>query len=137
MLHKRFGQEPNTRDIIWFIFNQLIIKKVKEGKMPSFLYYEMALFTDEEGKYPASFLETCAEMNLKTWSKLGVVKVKIKTAGEKACEHCKKLQGMVLDINEAFRQEILPCKSCTHHINSEFGFCRCHFSSVVDTGITA
>lgn len=124
MLAKKFGQEPRFGDIIWSLFNQVIIKD--KGLNPP--YYSMALFLDEEGKNPAKMLFEHSLFTLKSWFKTGVKTVKIYTAGDEACDNCRKLEGLVIPIVQALKEPVIPCENCIYHMsqNSRFGFCRCY-----------
>ncbi len=125
MLTKRFGQKPNFDDIIWSIFNELIIKTNGTGV----LFYWMALFQDEKGRNSAHLLYDSQRSWLKIWFKTGVITVKICTAGEKACKNCQKLEGIITPIDQAFQNPIIPCKDCIFRMNpkSRFAFCRCMY----------
>jgi hypothetical protein len=135
MLAKKFGQEPRFGDIIWSLFNQVIIKN-KRANPP---YYCMALFLDEEGKNPAKMLYENSLLTLNPWFQTGVKTVKIYTAGDEVCPNCRKLEGIITPIAEALQEPIIPCKDCTYHMsqNSKFGFCRCMYrpEDVGDAGL--
>lgn len=136
LLKKRFGKEPNIRDVLWYIMNQRAVKEALKGN--SGMYYSMSRFVYEEGRNPADFLRVHAEIELNGLKKSGVVKtIKICTCSGQdpsrieydSCNACKKLEGMVLDIDEAIRQKILPCKECSYRMDpsNKFPFCRCFY----------
>ena len=135
MLAKKFKQEPRFGDIVWSLFNQIITK----GKAEYPPYYSMALFLDEEGKNPARTLYEDSLFNLKSWFQTGVKTVKIYTGGDKACNNCRKLEGLVIPIVQALQEPVVPCKNCIYHMsqNSRFGFCRCYIrpEDVGDAGL--
>ncbi len=93
ILQKRFkGKEPNIRDVVWYLFNQLAIKQAMTGNAPA--YYMMALFVDEERKIHFHYLRQIVVIHLQMWKRSSHVKtVKICTGGDKACEKLSRIRG--------------------------------------------
>ena len=127
-LSKKFGNEAKSTDVIWGLFNKLILK-TKDLHSLKCIYYDMALFLNKEGKDCFSVLQQSAKMNLMKFKQAGVVeKVRILTVGEDSCEACRLLENKVFTIEEALEKMPIPCKECTHKLYDEKkGFCRCSY----------
>lgn len=133
-LSKKFGQEARNRDVIWSIFNELLIKKNKDLNSLKMIYYEMALFLNEEGKDCFAVLQQSHKMELMKFKQDGFVKkVRILTAGKDSCEACRQLENKVFTIEEALEKMPIPCKECTHKLYDEKrGFCRCCYVAEIE-----
>jgi hypothetical protein len=130
-LFKKFGKEPNDNDIIWSLFNQVVLK-TRDYQTLKMIYYEMALFLNEEGKDFFHVLQQSKRMELIVYKQRGVKKVEI-LAASNSCEHCQKLNGKILTINEALEEMFIPCEECTHIISvAHRGFCRCCYVPIVE-----
>lgn len=131
-LSKRFGSKASYRDVIWKIFNELLLVKheLQDLKM---LYYQMALFLNEEGKDFFKILQQSAIMELKHMQKEGFVKkVKI-LATPNSCEACKKLNDKIFTIDEALKTLPIPCNECSYIMdNGKKGFCRCLYNAEIE-----
>ncbi len=132
-LFKKFGKEAESTDVIWGLFNELILK-TKDLHSLKMIYYEMALFLNKEGKDFFQFLQQSAKMELMKFKQEGFIKkVRILTAGEDSCETCRRLENMVFTIEEALEKMPIPCKECTHKLyDKERGFCRCCYVAEID-----
>jgi uncharacterized paraquat-inducible protein A len=132
-LNKKFGVKPNSRDIIWRIFNELLFVKHNELQTLKMLYYEMAIFLNEEGKDFFKILQQSAIMELKYIQKQGFIKkIKIITTPN-SCEACKKLDAKVLTLDEALKELPIPCKECSYIMdNGKRGFCRCLYNAEIE-----
>lgn len=120
-LAKQFGKEPSNRDVVWGLFNSLAKRQPSAS-----LYYQMALFLEEEERDFIPVLQQSRKMDLLHWKEMGITKVEIHTAGDKSCPSCQLLQGKVYKIGDALKEMPIPNKECTtcwHHPNQ--GFCRC------------
>ena len=124
----------SDRDAIWSIFNELIERYAKKNDLQNLkmVYYQMALFLNEEGKDFFKIRQQSSIMELKQFQKEGFVKkVKI-LASDESCEACKKLKNKIFTINEALEKLPIPCAECTHIMdNGKRGFCRCLYNSVI------
>ena len=131
-LSKTFGKEAKSTDVIWGLFNELILK-TKDLNSLKMIYYEMALFLNKEGKDCFSVLQQSAKMELMKFKQEGFVKkVRILTAGEDSCEACRRLENKVFTIKEALEKMPIPCKDCTRKLYDEKrGFCRCCYVAEV------
>ena len=132
-LSKKFAQEASDRDVIWSIFNELLTK-IRDLHSLKMIYYEMALFLNEEGKDCFTVLQQSAKMELMKFKQEGFFKkVRILTAGEDSCEACQRLKDTVFTIEEALEKMPIPCKECTHKLYDEKrGFCRCCYVAEID-----
>lgn len=130
-LSKKFGKDPSEEDVIWSIFNQLIIRFADNLQELKMIYYEMALFLNEEGRDSFQMGEMSRKMELLLLKKQGIKKVKI--LGTNGCEKCRKQNGKSYSISTALKTMPLPNKECTYHLNNDkYGFCRCCWVAVFD-----
>ena len=132
-LSKKFGQEASDRDVIWSIFNELLTK-IRDLHSLKMIYYEMALFLNEEGKDCFTVLQQSAKMELMKFKQEGFIKkVRILIGGEDSCEACQRLKNKVFTLEEALENMPIPCKECTHKLYDEKrGFCRCCYVAEID-----
>lgn len=125
-LSSKFGGIARSEDVIWGIYNELILK-TQDIHSLKMIYYEMAIILNKEGKDSFSLLQQSAKMELIKFQEEGFVqKVRILTAGEASCESCKKLDKKVFNIKEALKLMPIPERHCSHKLyNEKYGFCRC------------
>ena len=129
-LSKRFNKEAPDTDTLWSLFNLLLIKYAGDYPKSKMIYYEMALFLDDEGRDSSQMGEASRKMALIDFKQAGIKKVKISSTTT-SCKECKKQDRKVYDIDEALKKMPLPTKKCSHHLNNDkFGFCRCCWLSV-------
>ncbi len=133
-LSEKFGSRAKSTDVIWGIFNDLLLKNNQNLDTLRMIYYSMALFLNSEGKDYTELLRQSSRMRLLSFKKEGFVKkVEISTGGEGLCNVCSKLDGRVLPIDEAMVKMPLPFKECTNSIeNGHQGFCMCDYMPVLD-----
>jgi len=137
-LHKRrlseeSGREPSDEDVIGSLLGNLAAK-TRDLQKRKMIYYEIALFLDQQGKDPFEALQQSARMDLMKFKKDGFVRrVSILTAGQDSCEVCRRLQGRVLTIEEALEKMPIPCRECAHRMHDEDrGFCRCRYAAEIE-----
>ena len=130
-LAKKFGKEPYPRDVIWGIFNQLILK-TNDLRTLSTIYFQMALFLNEENKDSSLQLKLHYKMILLDYKNSGVIdRVEI-CACDNSCPECKKDWHNRLSINEALKTIPLPNKKCTFRFNdNKKPFCRCTYIPIM------
>jgi hypothetical protein len=128
----KFGKEAKSSDVIWGLFNELILK-MKDLHSLKMIYYEMALFLNKLGKDCFAVLQQSAKMELMKFKQDGFIKkVRILTAGEDSCEACRWLENQVFTIEEALEKMPIPCKECTYKLYDEKrGFCRCCYAAEI------
>ena len=130
-LSKKFGEEAKSADVIWGLFNELILK-TKNLHSLQVIYYDMALFLNKEGKNCFSVLQKSAKMELMKYKQRGIKKVQILTSGS-SCEACQRLEAKVFTIEEALEKMPIPCKECTNKLYDEKrGFCRCSYLAEIE-----
>jgi len=129
-LAKNFNREPDSLDIIWGLYNDLI-SKTKDLQELKMIYYSMALFLDEEGKDFFEILQLSHKMELQHLKQQSFIK-KVEISGAGGCSECNKINGKIFNIDEAINTMPIPLKNCTHTINSDKGFCRCMYLPVFD-----
>lgn len=132
-LSEKFGKEAKSTDVIWGLFNELILK-TKDLCLLKTIYYSMALFLNEDGKDCFTILQQSAKMELMRFKQEGFIeKVKILTAGKDSCEACRCLENKIFTIEEALKKMPIPCKECTHKIhNNKKSFCRCCYLAKIE-----
>lgn len=131
-LTKKFGEEPSDKDVIWSLFNKLITK-MRDFHTLKMIYYDMALFLNEEGKDFFSVLQQSAKMELMYYKQSDVEKVQILTAGKGSCEQCQQSENKIFTIEEAFEKMPIPSKECTHEMSvGQRGFCKCCYIAKID-----
>lgn len=130
-LAKKFGKEPSENDVIWSLFNQSITKTgvLQNLKM---IYYDMALFLNEEGRNFFHILQQSRKMELMYYKKMGIKRVQIRTASN-SCDYCKQLTDSIFTIDDAFTNMPIPCSECTYVLKKgKSGFCRCCYVAYVE-----
>jgi len=135
---KNRGENPPPRDILWDLFNQIVIKLSKENATPqafSMLYYDMALFLDEENrKESSSLLQQASKFKLLDYKRSAIVKCVEILAAPNSCESCLKQNGEKFTIEKALKDLPIPNKQCTYHLRPKrkYSFCRCTWLPIVD-----
>ena len=126
-LSKRFGREASDRDVIWSLFNQLLTK-IKDLHSLKMIYFEMALFLNEEGKDCFAVRQQSVKMELLRYKQEAhAKKIRIGIAKD-SCEVCQRLGNKVFTIEEALEKMPIPCKECTHKLyDKKRGWCRCFY----------
>lgn len=129
-LAKAWGKEPNQRDVLWSIFNTLLVGRRDLQEMAG-IYSSMASFLDEEGKDFSEVLEEHHRTVLQDLKQHGFTKVIIKYSGGglMGCDACKAQDGKTYLIDDALREMPLPCKSCSYIMGGKSGFCRCFYQA--------
>ena len=98
------------------------------------IYYNHALFLNEEGKDCFKILQQANKMNLLRYkqSEIDIEKVEI-ISGEDPCSFCQQLNGKIYSIEEALKLMPIPCKDCSFILNDDKrGFCRCTYAPMLD-----
>lgn len=132
-LSEKFRKEAKSTDVIWSLFNKLILK-TKDLCLLKAIYYNMALFLNEGGKDCFAILQQSAKMELMRFKQEDFIeKVKILTTGKDSCKACQRLENKIFTIKEAIEKMPIPCKECTHKIyNNKKSFCRCCYSAKIE-----
>lgn len=130
---KKIGKMASDGDVFWSLFNELI-SNTRDLHSLKMIYYEMALFLNEEGKDSYLMLQQAAKMDLMSFKKQGFIKkVRVITAQEQSCEACRQLTDKVFTIEEALEKMPIPCKECSHKIHDENrNFCRCCYVAEIE-----
>lgn len=96
-------------------------------------YYEMAKLLEKEGKNSEKFKEFGYQMKLKSqqaelegYKNSGIMKFEIRSI-DTSCDACKKLNGKIIEIEDAILNNPIPVKECQH----KYG-CRCVYLAVVE-----
>jgi len=127
-LSEKFKQEPSNQDVFWSLFHQLIAKNRNNLQTLKMIYYEMALFLNEQGKDCFTQLQLSNKMELLMYKKAGINKVQILTCGTGSCEQCQLLQDKIYTIDEALEKMPIPNKDCTKKMyDKNQGFCKCSY----------
>lgn len=121
----KHGIENNSNDVVWSIYNELLIKNASDVEKLRMIYYSMDVFLHQEGKDNFKLSQLSAKAALDGFQ-LSVLEFKVQINGcSDSCETCKKLHGKIISLEEAYLLPV-PCRECTHRI----GFCRCYYSAV-------
>ena len=125
----KHGIENNNNDVVWSLFNELLIKNANDVDKLRMIYYTMAVLLQQEGKDNFNLLQLSAKatldsLQLRNQSSNLVFNFTIMGCGN-SCENCKKLNEKILTMEEAYLLPV-PCSECTHSI----GFCRCTYGSL-------
>ncbi|MDP2643566.1 MAG: hypothetical protein Q8P24_01360 [Desulfobacterales bacterium] len=130
-LSRQAGQNVMPLDILWGILNELQHNLAKKGDLfeLSNFSYHMAIILNKEGKNSYHCLRSAAMMRLEYYKKSKeITNVQILTGKDKSCENCRKLEGMILSINDAMIDMPIPCEDCCSHLfDKAHTFCRCHY----------
>ena len=128
-LSKKFKKEAPDNDVVWSLFNKLILKNVSDYSNLSGIYYQMAIFLNEEGKDSSEMKGLSAKMKLLYYQQNGVTKVKwIASYSDRTCKKCESLNGKVFLMDEALEKIPLLVKDCR---NLDDG-CRCCWVAVIE-----
>jgi SPP1 gp7 family putative phage head morphogenesis protein len=93
------------------------------------VYYEMAIFLNEEGKSSSDMKRLSAKMKLLYFKQNGIKKVRwIASTGARTCKKCESLNGQIFLMDEALEKIPLLVKDCK---NIDDG-CRCCWGPVVE-----
>lgn len=127
-LRKRFRREPVDSDVFWGLFNSLAMHQPSQS-----LYYQMALFLDEEGRDFIHALQQSHRIELLNYKEGGITEVEISTVrDEYCCPSCPALEGKVFRIDNALEQMPIPNRPCTAYQNNpKQGFCRCTYLAIM------
>lgn len=121
----KHGIENNNNDVIWSIFNELLIKNANDVDKLQMIYYTMAVVLHQEGKDNFKLLQLSAKARLDSFQSSDL-ELKVEIIGcSDSCEACKKLNGKIISMEEAYLLPV-PCRECNHRI----GFCRCFYCAV-------
>jgi hypothetical protein len=127
-------RSASDADAIWALFNQVTQSYMKCGDYQglSAVYYDMALFLDEEGKDSLKVGQAARKMTLMDFKETGVVDA-VEIVGGGGCSKCQALVGRRLSIDEALRTMPIPCAACEDYLNyPNRGLCRCIYVAAVD-----
>lgn len=92
----------------------------------SYEYYSLAVSNHQNGNDNFEMLQQSAKASLDEFNQSNLV-MKVEIVGcSDSCDNCKKLNGKIISIAEAYSELPIPCRECTHSI----GFCRCFYSAV-------
>lgn len=116
-LVKRFGKEPSSGDLVWGMFNYIVLK-LKEPRDLSSLYENMAIFLESEGKYENAnnLKRQSLKMRLVDYKDGGWAdKVVIKNHNDGfVCIECKNYEGKEMSLDEAIKNPPLPIEVCAN-----------------------
>jgi len=125
---KRFGKNARDSDIIWGLFQKAILKNSSDyGKLWG-AYLCMASFLESENKPKQQILqiqELEYKFMLEGYKQKGIDKLRCVATigGQRLCKECEKLNGKVLNIDEALKKMSIPRK-CKNKL------CRCVYAPI-------
>lgn len=99
----------------------------------SMIYYDMALFLNQEEKDYRTPLQQSAKMKLMSFKREGgVERVEVSAGGEGTCSECNQLDGKIFPIEDALEKMPLPFERCTNSMeHGTPGFCMCMYLPVL------
>lgn len=131
-ISKRFKKEASDADIIWSLFNKLILKNARDFQELHFIYGDMANFLRDGGDKGINFYNMghqSTKMNLLYYQQNGVKKVRwVASYGDRTCKKCESLNDQIFLIDKALTETPLPLRDCK---NLDDG-CRCCWVPVGD-----
>jgi len=136
-LTKKFGFTAALGDVAWSISNMMIAEAIKKGDkdMIKAIHFQQAMYLHNTGRDCKKIQQLIFDDDLREIKKSEFIKkVSISTAKESACEHCKKLEGKIMTIDEALKTKPLPCGECSYKMSkrAKTGWCRCMYLSEID-----
>lgn len=129
-LAKKRGFEPKHFDVIWGLLNKKTLELAKNKDFNSLvsLYYQMALFLNEEGKIFFHVLQQSRKTELVNMKAMDIIKeVEIMSVG--GCSSCEELNGKKFTIEEALDKMPIPNKNCSN--KNYNNFCRCVYKTII------
>jgi len=132
-LKNRFKTQPNSLDVIWGLFNDLILEHYKLNDLQFLvsIHYTQALFLDQQNKGFYHVLKQSRKMELQ-YIKKNQISQYVEISGAGGCIECKNIEGRKYPIDVALKEMPLPVRNCKFKLNSERGFCRCMYLAVFD-----
>lgn len=138
-LEQKWGQKPNSYDIVWGLSNWLVVHPPKsETNSPSSLLqhakmvaFAQALYQLRRGKDPYGYLKAVHDYEIQ----IGTMDDKsrlleVQTNG--CCEECSRYQGKQYTASQLKNNPILPIKECTSRIEQKkYAWCMCWYSPAV------
>jgi hypothetical protein len=124
-----------SRDCIWSLCNQALLKYAGDHHKSSMLYFKMAYFVLEEGKDPTYLVQLCREMEIQEIERAiansdylsSQLQICSKSHESVNCTNCEFLNGRILDIEEARSTKPIPHNNCNRQ------FCLAFYQSVIKT----
>ena len=128
-LARKFNKQPSPSDVIWALYNQLILRIKDLGRLKG-IYYSMALFLNKNGKNYNHMLELSIRMDITNWKSKGDSNFEVYS--KDGCVNCAKLHGKKVIYDQAIKMELLPCTDCTTILHKgKKPFCRCSYNPIL------
>lgn len=126
-LQIRFGKTPTIPDVIWGLWNNLIVTPCEDLEELACIYYEAGGFLHDEGKDPFQLYQLGLKTKLLYLKNEGWKKVILSSSN--CCSECKKLNNKVYKIEDAMEKLPIPHKTCTNKIRKRdvYPYCFCTF----------
>jgi hypothetical protein len=123
-LFLKTGIENNDNDVIWSLFNELLVLNSNDFDIQSKIYLSMAIFLFNEGKdfFPLlkeSYRAELLSLELKSIeSPLTSMAIIVTSTNEKsgACSKCKELNGFQMTFEDALEKMPIPIKNCDRSV---------------------
>jgi hypothetical protein len=136
----KFGDSEKAKaDFIWSVFNEVQTLYANSAKSEVELYskqkeiyFPMWQFLKDEKRDFKHILNAITQIELylmRAESDASDYVYEVHVIGTKCCENCNKIDGIVLTIEQAIEQNLLPYKECTRN-----GGCICLYTSIMVTG---
>ncbi len=123
-LFSKTGIENNDNDVIWSLFNELLVLNSNDFDIQSKIYLSMSIFLFDEGKdfFPLlkeSYRAELKNLQLKSYeSPLNSMAIIVTSTNEKsgACSKCKELNGLQMTFEDAIEKMPIPIKNCDRSV---------------------
>ena len=126
-LTKRFKQKPSSHDLIWGMFNYIVLRLKKPSDL-EIIYLNMAQFLESEGKlkHAIEVKRQAGKMQIASFMESDMYKyVKIVNYEDDfVCPECKKENNKLIPIKEALENPPLPIHNCKNKK------CRCRYDFI-------
>jgi hypothetical protein len=126
-LTQRFKQKPSSHDLIWGMFNHIVVNLREPGSLET-IYLNMAQFLESDGKLKQAVevRRQAGKMQIASFIESDIYKyVKIKNCNDgSVCSECKKENNKIIPIREALKDPLLPIHNCTNKK------CRCTYDFI-------
>jgi hypothetical protein len=130
-LAEKFGTNPSSRDVMWGLYNDLIVNNIRDYFTLKQLYFAMAHFQEDLGENFADTLRLARKMELYHYREGGVDKVAVLSTN--CCPECAALHHKVFSVADALNEMPLPCHSCISE-SRQGGkrFCLCVYGPYIE-----
>jgi hypothetical protein len=105
----------SLNDALWSVCNESLLKykDLKKWDCVSYIYRQMEYIILEEGKNVNYIVKQRLYYELLRMKEQGFSLAIVVCIKDEACDACKKLDGMEMQIDEAIQKQVLPPSGCS------------------------